>query len=106
MQILNFNPFIPIVLFWTFLPNCKGEVKLQILEKKTPQVHLIIIKEWPAKHPPPSSPPILNNLDNFPTGAFYSTTLSPRQLGTKEYSLKTSGNPWFSNTLKFHKHLC
>lgn len=31
--------------------------------------------------PPPSSPPILNNLDNFPTGAFYS------QLCTKEYSV-------------------
>ena len=55
MQILNFNPFIPIVLFWTFLPNCKGEVKLQILEKKNPQVNLIIIKEWLVKHSPLSS---------------------------------------------------
>ena len=34
-----------------------GGVKLQVLEKKTPQVHLIIIKEWP-KHSPPQSPPI------------------------------------------------
>ena len=31
---------------------------------KNPQVHLIIVREWP---PPP---PILRNLDNSPPGAF------------------------------------
>ena len=45
--------------------------------KKTPQVHLIIIRKYDLK----INPPILRNLDNFPPGTFYS---SPLQLDTKE----------------------
>ena len=30
-----------------------GVVKLQIFWKKTPQAHLIIIREWPKNTPPP-----------------------------------------------------
>ena len=56
---------------------------MQILGKK-PQVHLIIVREWP------NLPPILRNLDNFPHGTFYST---PLQLGTKEYSAKMLPGP-------------
>ena len=52
---------------------------MQIFAKKTPQVHLIITKEWPK-----NTPPILRNLDNFPPGAFYPTH-PPLQLGTKEF---------------------
>ena len=56
---------------YSFVTNCSGEgggFKLQILGKKTLQVHLIIIREWPKNNPPP----ILRNLDNFSPGAFYS----------------------------------
>ena len=45
-----------------------GWVKLQILGKKNVQIHLVIAREG-LKTPPP----ILRNLDNFPSGAFYST---------------------------------
>ena len=53
--------------------NCKGKGEGQIADfwGKTPQVHLIIIREWPKNNPPPF-PPILRNLDNFCLGAFYS----------------------------------
>ena len=47
-------------------------------EKKTPQIHLIIIKEWPKN----TFPPILRNLDNFPQVHFI---WIPLELGTKEY---------------------
>ena len=50
------------------------EVKLQILGKKTTQVHLTIIRELPKNTPPPT---ILRNLDNSPPGAFYSTLPPP-----------------------------
>ena len=49
-------------------------VKLQILEKKDPQIHLIVIREYLKTHHPS---PILINLDNSPPGAFYSTLLPP-----------------------------
>ena len=52
----------------TFVPNYSGGVKLQIVGKKTLQVHLIIIREWPKNHFP-----ILRNLDNLSPGAFYLT---------------------------------
>ena len=39
---------------------------------KNPQVHLVIIRQWPKNTP---HPPILGNLDNFPPGVFYSTPL-------------------------------
>ena len=50
-------------------------INLQIFGKKTPQVHLIIIREWPKNNPLS----ILRNLDVFP-GAFslYSTPLTIR----------------------------
>ena len=54
-------------------------VKLQIFEKN-PQVHLIIIREWPKNSP--SHPLILRNLDDIPPGAFDPSP--PLQLGTKE----------------------
>ena len=38
--------------------------------KKNPQVHLIIIREWPK-----NDRPILRNLDNVLPGAFYWTSL-------------------------------
>ena len=44
---------------------------------KNPQVHLIIIREWPK-----NNTPILRNLDNIPPGVFIWPTL---QLDTKEY---------------------
>ena len=50
-----------------------GRAVVQIL-KKTPQVHLIIIREWPTNNP---SSLILRNLDNFPPGAFYWTSPCP-----------------------------
>ena len=42
--------------------------KCKFWEKKPPQVHLIIVREWPK-----NTPTILRNLDNFLPGAFYST---------------------------------
>ena len=50
-----------------------GEFKLQIFRKKTPQVHLNIIKELPTNTPSP----ILRNLDSFPSGVLYSTPPPP-----------------------------
>ena len=51
------------------VPNCKGRVKLEVLGK-TPQVYLITKRKLSknTQH----SPPIVKNLDNFPSGAFYS----------------------------------
>ena len=48
--------------------------------EKNPQVHLIIIREWPK-----NNLLILRSLDNFSPGACYSTLL---QLGTEEYVIK------------------
>ena len=47
--------------------------------EKTPQVHLIIIREWLYTLPRR----ILRNPDNFPPGEFYSIP-PPQQLGIKE----------------------
>ena len=64
---------------YSFVRSCKGGggINLQIFGKKTPQVHLIIIREWPKNNPLS----ILRNLDNVFPGAFYST---PLQLDTKD----------------------
>ena len=76
---IMFNTKYSFVLNWT-----EGRrVKLQILGKRSPQVHLIFVKEWPT-HPSPLSPThrhthILRNFDNFPTGAFYLTPNTIRQ---------------------------
>ena len=59
-----------LIVGWRGL-NCK-------LWEKNPQVHLIIVREWPK-----NTPPILRNLDNFLPSAFYST---PLQSGTKEHN--------------------
>ena len=67
------------------MPNCKGG-QIAKFGKKHSQVHLIIIREWPKNNLAPQ-PPILRNLDSFPSGAFYSTPFLPLplQLDTKEY---------------------
>ena len=60
----------------SFVPNCWGDQTENFLGKN-PQVHLIIIREWPK-----NNTPILRNLDNIPPGVFIWPTL---QLDTKEY---------------------
>ena len=45
--------------------------------RKNPQVHLIILREWPERPKNDPPPPILRNLDNFPPGAFYSNPPPP-----------------------------
>ena len=65
---------------YSFVPNCsRGRVQISNFwrKKKNPQVHLIIIREWPK--PPP----------HFHPAEFYST---PLQLGTKEYDNKMEHN--------------
>ena len=52
---------------YSFVPNWWGG-QIANFAKKPPQVHLIIKRERPK-----SNTPILRNLDNFPSGAFYST---------------------------------
>ena len=49
------------------LASCcrKGGCQIANFRKKTPQVHLIIIRHWPKNNPSP----ILRNLDNFSSGA-------------------------------------
>ena len=64
-----------IVFGYCVIAGKGEEVKLQILGKKTTQVHLTIIRELPKNTPPP--PTILRNLDNSPPGAFYSTLPPP-----------------------------
>ena len=55
-----------------------GRGQITNLGEKNIQVYLIIIREWPKNTPPPF---IIDNLGNFPPGAFYST---PPQLDKKE----------------------
>ena len=61
---------------YSFVHNCSTDggrgVNCKFLGKN-PQVHLIIIREWPNNTPPP----ILRNLDTFPPGTFYSTPPPP-----------------------------
>ena len=57
---------LKITLLFTLSCNCREGANCKFLGKN-PQVHLIIIREWPK-----TNPPILRNLDNFPPGAFYS----------------------------------
>ena len=61
-----------------FVPNCREGVKLQILGKKTSSL-FNYYKKTPLKHPTHPTPPILRNLNNFPPGAFYSTTPTIRR---------------------------
>ena len=65
---------------YSFAPNCsRGRVQISnFWRKEKPQVHLIIIKEWPKNSPP-----------HFHPAEFYST---PLQLGTKEYDNKMEHN--------------
>ena len=55
------------------MPNCRRGENCKFCGKKTPQVHLIIMREWPE-----NNSLILRNLDNFPPGAFYSTPFTIR----------------------------
>ena len=47
-------------LAYSLVPNCRGGVKLLTLGK-SPQVYLIIMREWPK-----NNPLVLRNLDNCP----------------------------------------
>ena len=78
--IIKYEVFVFLVLPYSnsFVPNCRDDCKLQILGK-TPQVHLIIVKEWPKNNP---LPPIYKILIIFFLVYFIRPTL---QLGTKEY---------------------
>ena len=58
----------------TLLSRIVGGGKVtSFVEKTPPQVHLIIMREWPE-----NNPLILRNLHNFPPGAFYSTPFTIR----------------------------
>ena len=75
------------------MSHCKGEtgggrgIQLQTFGKKTPQIHLIIIRKLPN-----SLTPFLSNPYNFSPGAFYSTPPPPRirhKSGNFEHQLKS-----------------
>ena len=64
----GFIEIIEIVVFsgsFSWSSNCQ-------FRGKNAQVHLINTKEWPK-----NNHPILRNLDNFPSGAFYSNSPHP-----------------------------
>ena len=79
---------------YSFVLNCRmvvgwgrggglGDVELQTFGKN-PQVHFIIIREWPKNNPSP----ILWNFDSFLPGTIYSSRylpLFPLQLRIKDY---------------------
>ena len=90
------NSYKILSKWYSFVLNCRmvvgwgrggelAEVELQTFGKN-PQVHFIIIREWPKNNPPP--PPILWNFDSFLPGTIYSSRYlppSPLQLGSKDY---------------------
>ena len=74
-------------IYWTTSTPLCLIVQIADFGKKTPQTHLIIIREWPKNTPPP---PILRNLDTPPWCILFHPPPLPHllQLGTKEYYIK------------------
>ena len=74
-MLTSWTPFFHIMNSqprYSFVPNCKGRGRSNWkFWEEAPQVHLVIIKEWPKTR----FSLILKNINNFPPSAFYSVPL-------------------------------